>query len=238
MQETLYGLVIYIIFNYMPENNYIVLPIYGDDEITKIAYFKGSHMIFTRNSIYRMSGTFGLEDFSIVLINDSIGCIAPDTVKSINNTLVFMSIDGLYAVKQNYYMEGLENVDKIDRQIYGLIENYTYMESLIYGEQLLLFEKDVDGYYTKTVKQYYNMQLGKNTYPFSVDKYKITPTNINKLGTNVYSIRNGYFYQYDVGYTDFMLDVYEQYEIPQHTYRMIVETPNYMLGYPTHNKKI
>jgi hypothetical protein len=102
-------------FDYFPNFNYIVLTLDADDYIQKIAYFRGSHIIFTRKRIYRISGEFGGVDFKVVLINDSIGCISPKSVKSINNTLIFLSNDGLYTIKQNFYMEGLENVEKVKR---------------------------------------------------------------------------------------------------------------------------
>lgn len=221
-------------FNYFPESNYVVLPINGDSEITKIAYFRGSYIILTTDSIYRMSGTFGSDDFSVVLISDSIGCIAPDSVRGINNTLVFLSIDGLYIIKQNYYTDGLENVEKIDKQLVGLYAEKRNAESILYNEQYLLFVKNRQNEYVRTVKQYYNMSFGKNMYPYTVDTYLKNPKHLSKLGTKLYSLKDKIFYRYDHTYTDFLN---EQGTVEESTYNMKIVSSNYSLGYPTHNKK-
>jgi hypothetical protein len=213
-------------FNYFPNYNYVVLPLAPDDAIQKISYFRGSHIIFTRESIYRMSGTYGSEDFRILLINDAIGCIAPLSVRSVNNTLIFLSQDGLYTVKQSFFMEGLENVDKVDKQITDLIPRSFNHESLLYNEQYLLFIKDSSNDYSKTLKQYYNQEYSKHRYPYLVDVYEVVPDNLFKLGSRIYSIKDGLFYVYDKGYTDF-----------GETYEYSAMTPNYTLGYPEHDKK-
>ncbi len=222
-------------YTYFPNYNYIALPLESDDFIQKIAYFRGSHIIFTRDKLYRMSGTFGQSDFAIVLINDSIGCVAPQSVRSMNNNLIFMARDGLYHIKQAYFQEGLENVDKVDKNIQGLIpygENY---EAFTYNEQYLLLVKDYQGNYTKTVKQYYNMEYARKTFPYVIDVYSVDPdtniqpfSNIVRVGTEMFSfnLEDKLFYIYNKGYTDF-----------GNNYDMVIETPNYMLGYPTHDKK-
>lgn len=218
-------------FNYFPNYNFITLAIDTDDKIQKIAYFRGSHMILTKKRIYRMSGTFGQNDFAIILVNDSIGCVAPDSVRGMNNNLIFLGEDGLYHIKQSFYQEGLENVDKVDKNILGLIpygENY---DSFLYNEQYMLLIKDINGNYVKTIKQYYNMEYARKAFPYVVDTYTLENTHLKKLhlftlGIDMVSIKDGVFYLYDEGYTDF-----------GQTYQMIIETPNYMLGYPTHDKK-
>lgn len=225
-------------FNYFPNYNYITLSLEPDDSIQSINYFRGSHIIFTKERIYRISGTLGMEDFKIVLINDVIGCVSPDSVRSINNTLVFLSKDGLYTIKQNFYMDGLENVEKIDRQIEGLIPYGTNYESLLYNEQYMLFLED------KTIKMYYNMERnvrGKKHYPFLVDKYAKLPRRVLKIGTKIYGIRQGRLYLYDSGYTDFEpYGLFESTEAGRivYFYKFSVLLPNVSLGFPTHDKKL
>ena len=60
-------------------------------------------------------------DFEVKLINDFIGCVAGNSVRSVENSLFFMSKQGLYRLYTNYYADGLENVSKVDVQIRGLI---------------------------------------------------------------------------------------------------------------------
>lgn len=213
-------------FNYFPNYNYIVLPLDSDDSIQKIAYYRGSYMIFTKERIYRMSGTYGADDFKLTLVNDSIGCIAPNSVRSVNNTLLFLAQDGLYLLKQSYYMEGLENVEKVDKHIKNVIPYGTNHETVLYNEQYWLIIKDLNHDYVRTVKQYYNMEYTKYRFPYVTDVYSVVPDNLFKIGTDIYSIKNGIFYVYDSGYTDFGT-----------VYDYTIVTPNYMLGYPEHDKK-
>lgn len=224
-------------FSYYPNFNYVTLSLDTNDSIQKIAYFRGQHIIFTKERLYRMSGAFGTDDFRILLISDEIGCISPDSVRSINNTLIFLARDGLYTIKQSFYMEALENVDKIDKQIKNIIPYGQNYESLLYNEQYLLLLKNPSGSYMKTVKQYYNMSYSKNRFPYTIDTYAMEPDFITKIGSDLYSIKDGLVYTYDTAYTDFLHpDVIEEEKV-NHMYKCVILTPNYSLGYPTHDKK-
>jgi hypothetical protein len=224
-------------FKYFPNYNYIVLPLVGGDSIQKMAYFRGSWIIFTKQRIYRMSGEFATPEFKIVLINDSIGCTSPDSVRSINNNLIFMTRDGLYTIKQNYYMEGLENVEKIDKQIRGLIpygENY---ESIIYNEQYWLIIKDERGNYLKTIKMYYNMEYASKTHPYVVDEYAKPIKNMFLMQNRPYSVYEDRAYIFDQGYLDFSRPDETEAEREDNMYKLTILTPNWSLGMPTHEKK-
>lgn len=225
-------------FDYVPNSNYIVLPLQGDDEITKIAYFRGSYIIFTKETIYRMSGEFGSAEFVVTLINDSIGCIASNSVRSVNNTLIFLSAVGLFALKQNYYMEGLENVERVDVQVRNLVPAKRDVESITYDNQLWYLVKGNRGELLYTVKQYYDMQLSRNVFSTTVDRYAENPDNLLKVGFNLLSYKRGKFFQYGTGYTDFAESGMEEWEFRDKMYTMKVKTPEYNLGYPTHIKKI
>lgn len=224
-------------FDYFPNNNYVILPLRSDDEIVKIAYFRGSYIILTKHTIYRMSGVFGTDEFSVTLINNAIGCISAKSVRSVNNNLVFLTSDGLYSLKQNYYMEGLENVEKINPQVDGVYPIASNVEALTYREQLLFFVKDKYDKYEQTIKQYYNIPIAKNMFPVSVDKYAKPITNIFNLGSNLISYRSGHFYIYDKGYSDFMPPDVEEENRKDYFYKVTIVTPKYNLGYPTHDKK-
>lgn len=225
-------------FDYVPNVNYIILPLNGDDYITRIAYFRGSYIVFTRDTIYRISGDFGQEDFSVTLINDSIGCIAPDSVRSVNNTLIFLSTKGLFTVKQNYYLEGLENVERADAQIRGLVSPRGTVESTSYDNQVWFLVKDAANGFMYTVKQYHDIQIAKGMYATTVDRYAFTPDNIFKVGFNLLSYKYGRFFIFGKGYTDFEYGQVEEWEHIDHMYTMRIKTPEYNLGYPTHVKKI
>lgn len=220
--------------NYFPYKNYVQLPLLGNDEIVSINYFRGTHMVFTKERIYRISGYF--PDITVTLVNDSIGCLDAGSIRSFNNTLVFLTYDGLYRLKQNYYLEGLENVEKIDDKINNLFKRRGKFESILYKETYLLF---VEGESFDTLKYYYNINLPNGYHPFTVDKYAIKPTNLFKVDGEMYSIKNGAFYKYDDGYTDFLPNVlaYTTNDYKESTYRVSIRTTNIMFGYPTHSKK-
>lgn len=231
-------------FSYFTNKNWISFPLSMGDEIVKIGFYRGSHIIFTKESIYRLSGVLGdINTLEVVMINDSIGCVSPDSVRSINNTLVFLSETGIYNLKQSYYMDGLENVGKIDSKIAGVIPYGTNYESILYNEQYLLFVKDNKGNYVKTVKQYYNIDpTGKNN-PYVVDVYEHAPDLVFRMNENMYAMKDGKIYLYDEGYTDFFPynaeedDFGNLYDKIPYTYEVEIETPNWSLGYPVHEKK-
>lgn len=112
-------------FNYIPNYNYVSLPIEPTDKITKIVFFKNVYIIFTKNRIYKMINSFGASDFQVMPVNLSIGCHAPGTVIPVENELYFASPRGLYALKSNTYVEGIENLKELDTKIKSLTADFT-----------------------------------------------------------------------------------------------------------------
>ena len=112
-------------FHYVPNYNYVSLPIEPTDEITKIVFFKNVYIIFTKNRIYKMINSFGAADFQVMPVNLSIGCHAPGTVIPVENELYFASPRGLYALKSNTYVEGIENLKELDTKIKSLTSDVT-----------------------------------------------------------------------------------------------------------------
>ena len=229
-------------FDYIPNYNFIILPLTPDDVITNISYFKGSHMIFTKERIYKMSGTFGGQDFQVQIVSDAIGCISPYSVKPFNNTLVFMSADGLYRIKQNYYSGGLENVEKIDKQLDNITPYNRDVFAVLNNEQYMLYYK----YNTPTnferaefnvLKMYYNMSAPQG-YPYVKDKNSIQPPIVAKFDNGLYSIKDGLFYKYEIGYTDFLPNNPTAQQIDAANYTTKIRTSKLFFFYPTHDKKL
>lgn len=228
-------------FDYIPNYNYIILPLTPDDRITSINYFKGSYMIFTKERIYKMSGTFGGQDFQIQIVSDAIGCISPYSIKAFNNTLVFMTRDGLYRIKQNYYLGGLENVEKIDKQIGNIVPKKEEIYSVLHNEQYMLFYKYNDIEFAtapfNVVKMYYNMDAPQG-YPFVKDKNAFQPRIVAVIDDELFAIENGMFYMYDMGYSDFMPSgELTTDERALYLYQTTIRTSNLFFYYPTHDKK-
>lgn len=118
-------------FNYVPNYNYVSLPIEPTDKITKIIYFRNVYVIFTKFRIYKMLNAFGDADFEVVPLNLSIGCHAPHTIIPIENTLYFASTRGLYQLVSSVSYSGssnvmtFENVKEFDTKVKSLTANIT-----------------------------------------------------------------------------------------------------------------
>jgi hypothetical protein len=221
-------------FDYVPNYAYLILPISSTDDIQKIKYFKGSWIIFTKESIWRMKGTYGDADWEITEINRSIGCVSADSVVSVNNTLMFYSNNGLYKLTQNYYENGLENVYKMDKKIPGLVNDYTGIKALLYENKVLFIDKSTN---QTIIKMYYNSKIEENQYPFVLDELNEPFSYMFKIENYILTFKDDEFYIYDRGYTDFYNpDVLNTYE-GDYTYRFRVVTPKLSMDYQTHNKK-
>ena len=118
-------------FNYIPNYNYVSLPIEPTDKITKIIFFRNVYVIFTKFRIYKMSNAFGDADFQVVPLNLSIGCHAPNTIVPIENVLYFASSRGIYqlissaAYGNSSNSITFENVKEIDTKVKSLTSNVT-----------------------------------------------------------------------------------------------------------------
>ena len=118
-------------FNYVPNYNYVSLPIEPTDKITKIVYFRNVYIIFTKFRIYKMVGAFGDSNFEVLPLNLSIGCHAPNTIIPIENVLYFASPRGIYqlissaAYGTSSNSLTFENVKEIDTKVKSLTSNVT-----------------------------------------------------------------------------------------------------------------
>lgn len=222
-------------YDYIPNRNFVILPLNSTDEITHINFFRGVYIIFTKESIWRMSGTIFGEDFLLLKVNDFIGCIAPNSVRALNNNLMFLSRQGLYVLTQSFYQEGLENVKKVDEQINNLVEIDENSYSVMYQEQYWLIS-DSPNY--STLKYYFNIKKANGERPFVTDTYKVSPDNLEPYNGVLYSIKDGNFYRFDRGYTDFFPRGANSSLKPDYMYDYRFVTKNEDLGYPTHDKKI
>lgn len=118
-------------FHYVPNYNYVSLPIEPTDKITKIIFFRNVYVIFTKFRIYKMANAFGDADFQVVPLNLSIGCHAPHTIVPIENVLYFASSRGIYqlissaAYGNSANSLTFENVKEIDTKVKSLTSNVT-----------------------------------------------------------------------------------------------------------------
>lgn len=116
-------------FDYVPNYNYVSLPIEPTDKITKIIFFRNVYIVFTKQRIYKMMGAFGDSNFEIMPLNMGIGCHAPETVIPVENVLYFASPRGLYQLISSaaYSTSSMtfENVKEIDAKVKSLTADVT-----------------------------------------------------------------------------------------------------------------
>lgn len=170
-------------FNYIPNYNYVTLPIEPTDKITKICYFKKSYIIFTKQMIYKMTGSYGSSDFAVLPVNTSLGCHAGNTVVPIADTLYFASPRGLYALRSSQFVEGFENVKELDLKVKKLTSDFTKFSDEL-DEPAIRFNGISERAYALRYK----------------DKYLLFYNNYNDKGD--YAAVNGLdtlAYQFDIG---------------------------------------
>jgi len=210
-------------FDYVPNYNYIPLSLPYADKIVKIVYFRDNYIIFSNLRIYKMSGTFGNSDFRIEVINDAIGCIDANSVRYLDNYLIFMTHRGLYKLKSDRYQADYENVGKIDEQIDGLIDKNSAQDTAAF----LYLNKYVYFIGNKTVK-YYN-DLGA----YTVDESNFFPHNVRQYKGLLYFTSNDvagdrtklFLYDAPDYFQDDVVEDYEEYELKLNTTATNMKNP-------------
>lgn len=104
----------------------------GVDEITGLAKVRDYLLIFKEKSIYLLSLTSGITVFSIGKLTDSIGCVAPNSIVSINDRIYFFGND------YKFYMTDGVSISEISSPIDSLISemDFNQIKDLMYGVYL------------------------------------------------------------------------------------------------------
>ena len=232
-------------YDYIPNYNYVLFPLENTDEIIKIAYYRTSYMVFTKRRIYKLLGTFGADDFAITLVNDTIGCIAPESVYMVDNRMFFLSQVGLKALKNDVFRENLENIEDLDEKVSPYIYENEYAYGFLYKDQYVLVNNlrgdvvPVEIRYKEysipdTCRYYYNNEafvfdqyasdgdVSQRMFPYFViyDNGELYTFLSDKLG-------NPTVWKYGQDYMDF--------DTPFDT---LLETAGVNMNYPLHKKKI
>lgn len=220
-------------FEYVPNFNYILLPIDPDDEIVKIIFFRTSYILFTKKKIFKLEGSFESSTLNLSLVNDNVGCIAPESVVLVENVLFFLSTRGLRGLKTDTFRENLENMVEFDQKVYPIMPTHNKTYAFVYKDQYFMITNNRDDvtnmsvrgrtYQVPDVIKYYY-----RTGAFAFDKYNTNnyPRFIIFEQGDMYSLMDNIVARYGQGYDDFG----EQYNA-------IFETAGVNMGYPTHEKK-
>lgn len=241
--------------NYITFNNYLKLPLEPTDSITKMCYFKGVYIIFTKEKIYKITGNWLSPDFSLEPVNMSLGCHAGHTVVPIDDMLYFMSPRGLYALKSSTFIESLQNVKELDIKVKKLTSDFTMYNEKYEGLTVRynnISEKAYALRYRDKYMLFYNSYGEESIYANSKD-----------LDVLVYQYDSGVFttYRFEdkptfIAEFDGKLDVFttidSEYEVPyfkvfefgvsptdfNKPMYVELETKGINMGYPQHLKKL
>lgn len=210
-------------FDYIPSYNFIILPLDADDSIVAIKFFRKSYIVFTEKRLYNAI-PLGNGQVKIELVTDFVGCLAPQSVRSVNNSLIFLGTDGLYSLKSDTFREDLQNLAKIDTKIMGAYNLTKESYAVLQNEQYVLYDTGT------SLRGYYNISLGKNRIPYTTDDYA---SDLPRVSTH----RNSaYAYKFKDGKVDlFLFDTL--YDDFGESYETRLKSVEANFGTPTHKKK-
>lgn len=222
------------VYDYIPNFNYVLVPLDKTDEITRIIFFRDNYIVFTKRRIYKLTGDFEQAVFNLDKVNDKIGCIAPHTPMVIDNQMLFVSTIGLRALKTDTFKEDLENIKEFDEAIYPLIITSERMWAYSYKNQYILntynkgnvniIEANMREYREPDQIRFYYQQGAFVTDIYAKDAYVKFMFDENG---SYYSFRSDGLYRMDDGYSDF-----------GKAYNTIAETSALNFGFPAHEKKV
>lgn len=229
-------------FDYIPNYNYVLVPLDADDAVVKIKFFRTSYMLFTRKKIYKLLGNFGEPSMMLDQVTDELGCIAPNSVQLVNNKLYFLSTLGLRVLETDRFISNLENLDKFDRKVSPLISRSNKTYGIVHNEQIMFIsnERVSKQYVTIRNREYLipnitHLYYQYETFSFSNWAENGTPRFILNEAGDMFSFLGietltGFkmqAYRYGDAHNDF-----------GHLYKCIMETSGLHFGYPIHEKKI
>lgn len=227
-------------YDYVPNLNYITLPLSRSDEITHITFFRNNYIIMTKERIYKMRGHFESPDLTIDLVNDTVGCIAPSSVQMVDNQLYFLTNQGIYALKAETFRQDLENVDKKDSKLGEIIPKASHLYSYSDDKQyVLMFNENytrekIGEFANKTeihnrefkkpdvVRYYYEDE----SFVFDVYEEMFYPRFVTNQSGRILGWFKDRFYVRGNDHRDF-----------GHPFHMYLETAASTYGYPSHEKK-
>lgn len=159
-------------FKYFPNFYNLYAVDSGNDEVVNIKYFRQYNAIFTKKKLLRLAGTFGSDTFGLYPLNEFVGCINPHTIRQIQNTLYFVSEEGLFKLKQGYTGEGTENVEQIDISIKGDYDPSNVKGAFVKDNEYIMFiENETEYAYGDNGDITYGTSYTIIKYNFNLDAF-------------------------------------------------------------------
>lgn len=109
-------------FNYFPIPNSVDFDNPSSNGVTKVIRYRDMLVSFSDSDIQALFGTSPY-DYRRVVLNTDVGAIAPESVKVVENHIIFLSQQGVYLLKSVGTMESRANVERIDSKIRNIVPN-------------------------------------------------------------------------------------------------------------------
>jgi hypothetical protein len=128
--------------NYFPVPNSLRFLNPRREGITALVPFRDMVVVFTPTSIQALYGK-SPSDFKRVMLNTSIGCIAPYSPAVVKNYIAFLSQDGVHYLKSLGYVEDKANVEKVDRNVDNIVPRSEDVCGIVHdGQYHLVFPSE------------------------------------------------------------------------------------------------
>lgn len=123
--------------NYFPTPNSLIFESERREQVTSIVRYRDMLVVFTPSTIQALYGKSPM-DFRRLMLNSSIGCIAPYSTAIVGNYIAFLSNEGVHFLKSVGYNETRMNVEKIDTNIDNIMLKDTDASGVLVDNQYML----------------------------------------------------------------------------------------------------
>lgn len=189
------------------------------EALTTIVRYRDMLVAFTRTTVQALFGKSPME-FHRVMLNTSIGCIAPKSAVVVQNHIIFLSSEGVYVLKSVGYVEDKANVTKIDTKIDNIIPR----------------EEDACAIFFDN--QYQIVFPSKQTrFRMYVENGAWVKDHSPKLDFNNLYERDGELFGQSISGIVMRFDK-SVYSDDEYVYEDVIETKGFSFGQPYHTKKL
>ena len=205
--------------NYFPMPNNLVFETTKNEPLTAVTRFRDYLVTFTDSSIQALFGK-SPSDYRRVVLNTSVGCIAPKSVAVMDNYVVFLSAEGVYLLKSVGYVDDKANVSKVDVTVANLIPRDATACAIVDDDQYqIVFPERKERF-----RFYKGLGVWARDSSDSLDLHSLVIYDNSLYGQR----ESGQVVKFsDSVYTDL-----------GEVYPMVVETKYFDFGQPYHRKKL
>lgn len=209
---------------YFPTFNSLLFENERQEPLTALVQYRDMLIAFNPSTIQALYGKnpSGVDPYRRVLLNTTVGCIAPETAKVMGNYVTFLSKEGVYILKSVGYTENRLNVEKIDLNIENIVHrDQNACAYVLDGQYHLVFPSKKERF-----RCYY-----EQGYVWTKDESeRLDFTRMNEFEGDLYgqSIQTGIVYRFDQ----------DMWDDDGHVYIDLIETKAFDFGETYNPKKL